>query len=896
MNNYNLTLTIALMTLPFRHYTFIKNDYYVKHCIGEVTYEDFIYKIFSLINEELFVKDLDEFILVLESIFPKQNKIMRKEVALEFYFVILKRLGSSLLLIIDNKVYLNQTHINSKNDLFSTYNENQRILIWYYLSRYMDMSFVIINHLQYYVKCIDSFIHQDSGIHLHVLNNYQNNIFKDGFYETHVHFGGAIGFNVQWWSIVGKYPFTDKTNETLASLGSINPIKSNSFNYGIFVMASIVARYSMMKIVYRYFDNRDSTHPKNIKIIDEEYGLFLDKYADGNINETDESMIRKLIDKIDKEVEIYSQDKEYTDYIGIYIGNRNECQSENVFIFQCIRYIKDANNSVQKELFIQCFLNYLRIKNSFFAVKIQTNAIKGLTYFGNFYHANINHCISLEEKFRLVMNHYYHQEKVQGIELKIGRLKDQNLDNLTGIYQESISKFLYYYNNWVKSKNRFMKLGLILMFKKEKVNPKICFEDFLIEKDYNFLKYGKLQIEVMATIMAIQHLRNTIPDLEKFVVGIDVAGNEYYCEPSTYAPAYRLVKNPYHEIMEESKNENLVRIYNKYDLFPIKNLGLTFHVGEVFSSIISGLRHIDEVISHFNYTEGDRIGHGIALALDLKRYLRDKKVTRIRKIDYLQNLLWIYIKISKDGLNLNISESLLRDKILSTFREIFSQNNDHTVDIHILVDWYNYSFSSIDKKIRKLTKKKCYFKHICKDIETVENNRNWTLEELLAAEQCNYYYKKMNETILITENKNDYKLYSYLQKHVRKKIANKGIIVEINPVSNSLIGDIDDITLLPYLNLDAIGFDSDSSKNVLLTINTDDPAIFNTDLLFQFALLEAQFTDMGYSKKQINEWLDFVRKNSFYSTFLKTDVLTIEDEKNFISKLLSNLSNFNQVE
>ena len=85
------------------------------------------------------------------------------------------------------------------------------------------------------------------------------------------------------------------------------------------------------------------------------------------------------------------------------------------------------------------------------------------------------------------------------------------------------------------------------------------------------------------------------------------------------------------------------------------------------------------------------------------------------------------------------------------------------------------------------------------------------------------------------------------------------------------------------------GFNDDHSKQVLLTINTDDPAIFNTDLLFQFALLEAQFTDMGYSKKEIIEWLDFVRKNSNFSTFLSTVETSGKQEIEVLKLLRANI-------
>lgn len=888
MNTYNLMLTIAIVTLPYRHFRFIKNDYYAKYINGEIDYNEFILVIFSIIKNELSIRDMDEFILILEKIFPRQdknNECNKIDQITRFYLDLLGKLGSSLLRIEDYKIYLNQIYINNRKDLFSAYSENQRILIWYYISRWMEMSPVIINHLNRFVDSIEDFICGNTGLHIHVLNNYQSSVFEEGFYETHVHFGGAIGFNLQWWAMIGKRPLQYNVRCTLSELNNANKIKSTHFDYELFSLASVAIRYILMKIIF--FDQE----------VYDDYYILLTKYASGNLNHCDRDLINKVIEKIDMEIISYhrddynNSDNNYSDYISLFIGKKYEAHSENVFVYHCLKYIK--NNNYEKKLFNRCFFNYLRVKNSVFSLKVQTEEVKGLSYFSNFYRANVNKCISLKDKFNLVLDHYYHQEKVKGIELKIAYIPGVNLNELISSYKEKVLELVNYHIKWYEkmqiTTNRAMKLGFIVMFKKKKNVNHICYEKFVISNDYKFLKHGYLQHELTNNVIALQHLRNNIEYLENYIIGIDVAGNEHYCEPYVYAPVYRLVRNPHHEIEEESQNQQLIEKYHNYDIFPAKRLGFTYHVGEVFSSIISGLRHVDEVIEHFNYMEGDRIGHGLALALDLKRYLRDKKVTQIKKIDYLKNLIWIYIQISKTDLKLSISDSLLKDKILNTFREIYSENENYTVDIHTLVDWYNYNFSCIDKKIRKMNKKSCYFSHVCQKNSLNKEDSRWTLEELLAADHCKYFIKKMNESILIVENIDDFELYGTLQKYVRNKVANKGIIVEINPVSNSLIGDIDDVTLLPYLNLDAIGFNSDSSKKVLLTVNTDDPAIFNTDLLFQFALLEAQFTDMGYSKKEIIEWLDFVRKNSNFSAFLSTTETTIEQEIKILELLKENI-------
>lgn len=914
MNNYNLILKIALITLPFRHYRFVKCDYYYEYCVGNITYKDFIYAMFNIINNEFYIKDLDEFILILESIFPKKygNKndnlyysiynIKENDFIWEFYFGLLDQLGKSLLLIKDYKVYLNQEFIDVRNDVFALYNENQRILIWYYLSRFMDMKFVIINHLYKYVGCIDKFIKSKSGLHVHLLNHYQRHLFNDGFYETHVHFGGAISFNVQWWSIVGKYPYAKTTKQISDSINDINKFNDDQLPFHVYIIASIIYRYIMMKIIFCYYEQKDKIYePKEIsKYLDnisEQHKEFICQYAQGEFSQNDIIRLEKMIDEIHKEINRCKE--RYDDYIGIFVGQQDKEQNENVFLFHCLRFLRDTSFIHGKNLFIKGFLQYIRIKNSLFSLKIQTYSIKGLSYFREFYHANSNKSLSVEEKVHFVLNHYHHSDMIKGVELKVSARLNRSYPTLASIYKDDIKNLINYYHNWCNQLDNhsiITKLGYILMYKKEKANmsKNICFEKYLRTNEYTHLSYGKFQLDVMASIMTIQHLRNSIKGLENIIIGIDVGGNEYYCEPYVYAPIYRFVTNPYHEIIEESQNSNLIELYNKYTMFPIKGLGLTYHVGEVFSSIISGLRHIDEVCTYFNYVEGNRIGHGLALAIDVKRYLRDKKVTQIKKVEYLKNLIWIYIKISRDRLCLNISESELRRKILSTFRSIYSEENDNTIDIHTLIDWYLYSFDSIDKKYAQMLKDKhgCPFNHICEHKQISKNQKTWSLQDLLVADNCWYYVRKMNESILIEENINDYPLYDTLQKNIRLKISHQGIIVEINPVSNSLVGDVDDVTLLPYLNMDAIGFNPDNSKNILLTINTDDPAIFNTDLVFQYSLLKAQFTNMGYSKKEINEWLDFVRRNSHYSTFLSNKDISKEEAIAFLEELQSYFNTF----
>ncbi|NEJ20692.1 hypothetical protein GR247_11000 [Rhizobium leguminosarum] len=91
-----------------------------------------------------------------------------------------------------------------------------------------------------------------------------------------------------------------------------------------------------------------------------------------------------------------------------------------------------------------------------------------------------------------------------------------------------------------------------------------------------------------------RHLRELITrrDLIRTVlVGIDAASNELHAPPEPFAPAFR--------IMREA------------------GVGrTTFHVGEDFRHLVSGIRSVAEAIAYLDLRAGDRIGHAIALGVD----------------------------------------------------------------------------------------------------------------------------------------------------------------------------------------------------------------------------------------------------------------------------------------
>jgi len=104
----------------------------------------------------------------------------------------------------------------------------------------------------------------------------------------------------------------------------------------------------------------------------------------------------------------------------------------------------------------------------------------------------------------------------------------------------------------------------------------------------------------------------------KDVVGVDAAASEFDTPPEVFAPAFRLLRR------------------RGFDHF-------TYHAGEDFFHIISGLRAIYESIDFFDLQHGDRIGHATASGVVAQVWINNVvQNILIRQGEHLDNLLFAY--------------------------------------------------------------------------------------------------------------------------------------------------------------------------------------------------------------------------------------------------------------
>ena len=147
----------------------------------------------------------------------------------------------------------------------------------------------------------------------------------------------------------------------------------------------------------------------------------------------------------------------------------------------------------------------------------------------------------------------------------------------------------------------------------------------------------------------------------------------------------------------------------------------------------------------------------------------------------------------------------------------------------------------------------------------------WTSQKLFCTFFCPSYYILYNRPILVHVDRSNTELFKSVQKFVVKEVEQKGIYIETNPTSNLAIGELNSLMDLSIVNLNSRGLidDKDIENEVLATVNSDNPIIFNTNCENEHAYVYHALNYRGYPKERVLNWIEKVRQMGLDSSFVK---------------------------
>lgn len=826
-----------------------------------------------------------------------------------YYIESLARVSRSLITYRDGVAAIRQwvdwNEHEPQMDLFHSSSVYNKIEIWNLLCRFTVPDLYIAIAAVENKLGMEALYEQKSNIAL--ADKLLVKSLQKGMAENHLHFNVGFDYEIIWLYYtdlkfvdierIGVWKHKDYKRLQIALFRCIAAyyLEQGKFTEGFGVWIRNNFSAELIKIIMNLYGGEYEGYVGK-ECQEEIFRLYNRIKSDGAIKECD-----YLLDQI------YSQYIEY------------KTSSEFILLYQCYRYLK---NNEADTFFARVFLQYIRLKNEYFYEISEQHVLQGLKYFQKKYHltqksmgtdilptenmmvevfrtqAKIENLRKLEirvapwvdgyelnhfsyvksrksilkqlcDQVYMILNAYrwYILEGVMGVRATWDLLK--NSENRQSVLKNK--GVLDYIRN---SKITVPTLGITFHFIKEDYLEDICgqycWRSICETKNYRSAYRLLRRLYMTNLAIAIEELRSSIPKLSEYIVGIDAASDENAMEPWMLASAYK-------EMRSHKYTKPVLEVSDSRDGFEkIQNIGFTYHVGEDFRHILSGLRHVDEVLNEFGYKAGDRLGHALALGIDIEQWVSDNEVVPMPWLEYMENLLWIWGKSVREGIELPIQLEILEDKILEAAHWLY--DGQESITVKMLYTAYKKKFDIKHEDIAQGLLEKgeakpqfccCRNDEKCDFREVKECYNTWTADKLLMTHYCPVYEEKGSRVRAVAVSKEEMEVYKRLQEYLIHKVEHMGVYVETNPTSNLTIGDVSHISKHPifYLNQRL----ARSGNRVFVTINSDDPAVFNTNIENELAYIYYAAEEQGIPKSEILEWIDQIREYGLEASFVQKE-------------------------
>ena len=300
----------------------------------------------------------------------------------------------------------------------------------------------------------------------------------------------------------------------------------------------------------------------------------------------------------------------------------------------------------------------------------------------------------------------------------------------------------------------------------------------------------------------------------------------------------------------------------------LEPLRLTFHVGEDFSSLTSGMRAVAEPFFWGLIERGDRIGHGLALTLEPENWFRrhQGEVLIVKRIDRLFDLAFLakYAKAQNDS-----QRKWLRTQIVDTVKSLGfeSESSIGKSDYKEIVKTTGMFWKSLgDRSTRRLLTNERYCGHVRHErwIHRYLWNRSFReradQEVRMPIPDGEFNRTSHDERIAVESFCHERDLLKNAHRTLLQEVARWQVCIESNPSSNLVVGSLDAISAQDFLARRPTKEIQQDGETLTWTINTDDPITFSTTLADEYAYAWAGMTmrannpcDPSYARALLDE-------------------------------------------
>jgi hypothetical protein len=490
------------------------------------------------------------------------------------------------------------------------------------------------------------------------------------------------------------------------------------------------------------------------------------------------------------------------------VSNETIADSSNLMSVECLMYvlvlscIENTNNPALASL----FHFYLLINGLSNRLLVQQTHQYG---FDQFQKHTINELRTFSERFYRNRFFQLHGNDMRNIAVLEGRFSPKQTE------ADSIALLKAIEEGWVALERQLQlahppktescqiikppELILIAHFikRKEKIN------------ESTLVRHQSLRSDVWKKGEVLALLKKNHPTYCRRIVGIDAASNEFDAPPEVFAPVFRKMRR------------------SGFNHF-------TYHAGEDFFHVISGLRAIYEAVEFNELQIGDRIGHATATGLSAIQWISAVgNKLYIRQGEWLDNLIFVYYLITDSKQN---SLHHLLPALVHQIQEIASFILGRSYPVYALAQaWLARRYCPLhvlatNKSIaRRLT---VFDDEEWCDIQ--QANITQECKEILFDYHCptkrKFYLKPVlvDTSLLFNED-----IIEMLQKEVLLWMHQKEIVIETLPTSNVRIGHHKNYKSYHLWNW--LKWEEEGLPIPPVVLGTDDAGIFATNIYNEYA-------------------------------------------------------------
>jgi hypothetical protein len=365
--------------------------------------------------------------------------------------------------------------------------------------------------------------------------------------------------------------------------------------------------------------------------------------------------------------------------------------------------------------------------------------------------------------------------------------------------------------------------------------------------------------------LALAELIRAVPSALWVIRGLDVATDELGIPTWVLVPLFR-------HVVDESARASLV----EEGLTPLK---LTAHVGEDFRHLLEGMRRIYEQVHYVLGGATGRLGHAIALGVEPKAWSESVGSVLMPAEERMWDLVWEWRLYTKYRIKPEYAAEappgrveILVNKVRELSDHVFGKQ---TYQIEELAEAHHLLHRFLVPPFRlspAVEGRYDTFKRAALSIKgSGERGRVHSPDKvsriLLDYVDDESTFLRGQTLIEVPIRMDEVEALNAVQYALRRGIAQRGIVIEVNPSSNLLIGDLLDLRNHPILRLNPPVPEPNGPPPVAIAVGSDDPLTFSTELLREYTLLHQAACAAGYPERVVHEWLESIRRTGMDARF-----------------------------